>query len=130
MKGKNKVKEPKYSIKRNTVQFVGLNILDKADQKRIKYLFYQHAVEIEREIKTINKIRVHFKEYEKGGRKKYSIQMLIDSPTKPIAVNQMYSPVQWDPIGIVHKLIDKAKRQIDHKLKAKKRDTSRKPTMS
>jgi len=126
MKGKKKVKEPKYYTKKSIVQFIGLNILDKDDQERIKDLFYKHAIEIEREIKTINNIRVHFKEYEKGGRKKYSIQMLIDSPTRAITVNHMYSPVQWDPIGIIHKLIDKAKRQIDHKLKTKKKDTSRK----
>ena len=128
MKGKKKVKKPVYNIKKNLVQFVGLNILDPADQKRIKDILYQHVIEIEREIKTINNVRIHFKEYEKGGRKKYSVQLLIDSPTRPITVNQMYSPVQWDPIGIIHKLIDKAKRQIDHKLKTKKRDTSRKPT--
>ncbi len=117
MKTKKEVKKPKYNIKRNIVQFVGLNILDPGDQKRVKDLFYQHAIEIEREIKTINSIRVHFKEYEKGGRKKYSVQLLIDSPTRPITVNHMYSPVQWDPITIIHKLIDKVKRQIAHRFK-------------
>ena len=121
MKTKKEVKKPKYIIKRDIVQFVGLNILDKEDQKRIKDLFYQHSIEIERAIKTINKIRVHFKEYEKGGRKKYSIQMLIDSPTKPITVNHVSSQVQWDPIAIVHKLIEKSKRQVAHKFKT---DTS------
>jgi len=125
MKSKKEAK-PKYNIKRNIVQFIGLNIIDKEDQKRIKEILYQHVIEIERKIKTINNIRIHFKEYEKGGRKKYSVQLLIDSPTKPITVNHMYSPVQWDPIGIIHKLIDKAKRQIDHKFKTKKKDTLRK----
>ncbi len=127
MKVKKEVKKPKYNIKRNIVQFVGLKILDKADQERIQDLFYQHSIEIEREIKTINNIRVHFKEYKKGGRTKYSIQLLIDSPTKPITVNHISSEVQWDPVAIVHKLIEKSKRQIDHKFKTKKKDTPRKP---
>jgi len=126
METKKEFKKPKYNIKREIIQFVGLNILDKEDQKRIQDLFYQHSIEIERAIKTINKIRVHFKEYEKGGRKKYSVQMLIDSPTKPITVNHVSSQVQWDPIAIVHKLIEKSKRQVDHKFKTKKKDTSRK----
>ena len=116
-KEKRKTKPPQYYTKRNVVQFVGLNILDPFDQERIKNLFYQHAIEIEREIKTINNIRVHFKEYEKGGRKKYSVQLLIDSPMKPITVNIMSSPVQWDPVAIVHKLIDKARKQVQHKFK-------------
>ena len=117
MKAKKEVKKPQYKIKRNLIQFVGFKILDPADQKRIKDILYQHVIEIEREIKTINNIRIHFKEYKKGGRKKYSVQLLIDSPTKPITVNHIYSPVQWDPVAIVHKLIDKAKRQIGHKFK-------------
>ncbi len=120
-KKRRKAKAPQYYTKRNVVQFVGLNILHPDDQKRIKDLFYQHAVEIEREVKTINKIRVHFKEYEKGGRKKYSVQLLIDSPMRPITVNAMYSPVQWDPVAIVHKLIDKARKQVVHRFKT---DTS------
>jgi hypothetical protein len=128
MKGKKKAREPKYNIKRDLVQFVGLNGLDKGDQKRIKEVLYQHVVEIEREIKTINKVRIHFKEYEKGGRKKYSVQLLIDSPTKPITVNHTALKIQWDPVAIIHKLIEKAKRQIDHKLKAKKKYTPRKMT--
>ena len=116
-KKRRKAKAPQYYTERNVVQFVGLNILDPDDQKRIKDFLYQHVVEIERELKTINVIRIHFKEYEKGGRKKYSVQLLIDSPMRPITVNAVYSPVQWDPLAIVHKLIDKAKRQVAHKFK-------------
>jgi len=116
-KKNRQAKSPQYYTKRNIVQFVGLDILDPFDQKRIKDLFYQHAIEIERELKTIHSIRVHFKEYKKGGRKKYSVQMLIDSPMRPITVNAMYSPVQWDPVAIVHKLFDKAKKQATHKFK-------------
>jgi hypothetical protein len=116
-KKRRKAKAPQYYTKRDIVQFVGLNLLDPFDQKRIKNILYQHAIEIERELKTIHAMRIHFKEYEKGGRKKYSVQLLIDSPMRPITVNAMYSPVQWDPVAIVHKLIDKAKRQATHKFK-------------
>ena len=76
-KKRRKAKSPQYYTKRNVIQFVGLKILDPLDQKRIKDLLYQHVVEIEREIKTINKVRIHFKEYEKGGRKKFSVQFIL-----------------------------------------------------
>jgi len=104
----------KYVVRKN-VQFVGLNILDPFDQKRIKEILYEHYIELERELKQINGLRLHFKEYEKGGRKKYSVQLLIDAQTRPITVNKVYSPVKWDPVAIVHKLIDKARKEIIHR---------------
>ena len=104
----------KYVVRKN-VQFVGLDILDKADQKRVKDILYKDYITLERELKKINGLRVHFKTYEKGGRKKYSVQLFIDAQTKPIAVNKIYSPAQWDPVAIVHKLLDKARSQITKK---------------
>ena len=61
----------------SSVQFVnitngtGLNELDSEDQEKIKEIIYNHAIELEREIKTVNMLRLHFKIYNKGGRKKY-----------------------------------------------------------
>lgn len=115
--GKTKYKKPKpmQYVERNNVQFVGLNILDPADQKQIKQIIHDHYIELERELKQINGLRLHFKQYEKGGRKKYSVQLLIDAQTRPITVNKVYSPVQWDPVAIVHKLMKKARQEIIHK---------------
>ena len=115
-KEKRKTKSMQYVEKKN-VQFVGLDILDPADQRQIKDIIYKDFVTVERELKQITGLRIHFKEYEKGGRKKYSVQMTIDAETGPITVNKMYSPVQWDPVAIVHKLLDKARKEIIHKYK-------------
>jgi len=122
--GKTKYKKPKPMkyVERANVQFVGLNILDPADQRQIKQIIHDHYIEIERELKQITSLRIHFKEYEKGGRKKYSVQLLINAKTHPITVNKMYSPVQWDPVAIVHKLIKKARQEIIHIYKT---DTTR-----
>jgi len=106
----------KYVVKKN-VQFVGLDILDPVDQKQIKDIIYKDFVTVERELKQIKGLKIHFKEYKKGGRSKYSVQMTIDAETGPITVNKMYSPVQWNPIAIVHKLLDKARQEIIHKYK-------------
>ena len=115
-KGRRKEKPMQY-VERKNVQFVGLDILDPADQKQIKDILYKDFVTVERELKQISGLRIHFKEYEKGGRRKYSVQMTIDAETGPITVNKMYSPVKWDPVAIVHKLLDKARQQIVHKYK-------------
>ena len=106
----------KYVEKKN-VQFVGLNKLDPADQKQIKDIIYKDFITLERELKQINGLKIHFKEYEKGGRRKYSVQMTIDAETGPITINKMSSPVQWDPVAIVHKLMDKAREKIIHQYK-------------
>ena len=109
-------KEMRYVEKKN-VQFVGFNILDPADQKQIKDILYKDFVTLERELKQITGLKIHFKEYQKGGRKKYSVQMTINAETGPITVNKMSSPVEWDPVAIVHKLMDKARQRIIHQYK-------------
>ena len=115
-KAKRKEKPMQYVEKKN-VQFVGFDILDPADQKLIKDIIYKDFVTLERELKQINGLKIHFKEYQRGGRKKYSVQMTINAETGPITVNKMYSPVQWDPVAITHKLLDKARQRIIHKYK-------------
>ena len=111
-----KKRDMRYVVKKN-VQFIGLDILDPTVQKVIKDIIYKDYVTLERELKQITGLRIHFKEMEKGGRKKYSVQLLIDAQTKPITVNKIYSPAQWDPVAIVHKLLDKARKEIIHKFK-------------
>ena len=110
-------KKSKQYVERNNIQFIGLKQLDQDDQKRIKDFLYSHVIELEREIKTIHMLRLHFKVYEKGGRKKYSVNLFLDSPTGPIEVNKMYTPAEWDPVACVHKVLDKAKEQIVKKFR-------------
>ncbi len=109
-------KDMKY-VERENVTFVGLKILDPADQQQIKDIIYKDFVTLERELKQIHGLKLHFKEYEKGGRRKYSVHMTIEAETGPIIVNKISSPVQWDPVAIVHKLLDKARQEIIHKYK-------------
>lgn len=116
-KEKRHSKDSKQYVERNNVQFIGFDIIHPDDQQRIKDIIYKEYITLEREIKSINGLRIHFKAYEKGGRKKYSVQLFIDAQTRPITVNKMYSPVQWDPVAIVHKILDKAREEIVHKFK-------------
>lgn len=112
-------------IERPKIFFQGLKELDRFDQEKIRDIIYDEYIKLERELKKIIAIRIHFKKYERGGREKYSIKMYIDAPTRPFAVTTVYNPVEWDPVAIIHKLFDKARQQIVHRLKT---DTSyRKP---
>jgi len=104
-------------IENKNVQFIGLNQLHEDDQEKIKDIIYNKYIFIEREIKRINSLRFHFKVYEKGGRKKYSVHLLVDSPTGVITVDRMYGPTQWDPIAAVYEVIDKAREQIRRKFR-------------
>ena len=104
-------------VVRNNVQFVGFNCVHPDDQKRIKDIIFKDYITLERELKKINKLKLHFKCYEKGGKKKYSVQLFIDSQYQPITVNKMSSSAQWDPVTVVHKVLDKARQEINHKLR-------------
>lgn len=116
-KKRRKEKPTMEYVEKKNVQFVGLKILDLKDQQQIKDIIYKDFITLERELKQITGLKIHFKEYEKGGRRKYSVQMTVDAETGPITVNKMYKPVEWDPVAITHKLIEKARQEIIHKYK-------------
>lgn len=109
-------------IESKNVFFVGLNKLDKADQKMIKDILYDEYIKIERELKLPGKLKLHFKSYERGGREKYSIHLFLDFPGgKPIVCTTVYDPVKWDAVAAVHLLLKKARAQVVHRYKT---DTS------
>ncbi len=104
-------------VERENVTFVGLRILDPADQQKIKEIIYKNFITLERELKHIHGLKLHFKEHKKGGRRKYSVHMTIEAETGPLTVNKASSPVQWDPVAIVHTLMKQARQEIIHKYK-------------
>jgi len=106
-------KEMRYVEKKN-VTFVGFNKLDPADQKQIKDIIYKDFVTLERELKQIHGLKLHFKEKKVGGRKKYSAHLIIEAETGPITVSKTSSNVQWDAVATVHDLMDKARQRIIH----------------
>jgi hypothetical protein len=109
-------------VESKNVLFVGLNSLDPMDQELIKNILYDEYIKIERKLKLPGKLKLHFKSYERGGREKYSVHLLLEFPGgKPIVCTQVYDPVKWDPVAEVHMLLKKARTQISHRFKT---DTS------
>lgn len=103
--------------KRNNVQFIGLKDLHPDDQEKIKDIIYTKSLFIEREIKKINSLRLHFKTYKQGGNKRYSVHLMINSPGKVITADRVSESSRWDPIAAVYEVIDDAREQIRHKFK-------------
>lgn len=112
-----KKRGPKLQVEKSNVFFTGLKLLDEKDGERIKDLIYEKYETIARELKVPSKLKLHFKKYQHGGREKFSVNLLIDFPGKPITAEKVYDPVRWDVIGVVHKLMEKARKEIVHKLK-------------
>lgn len=112
---------PRLQVERRNVFFTGLKLLDKADAEAIKNIIYEKYIAIEREIKAPSKLKLHFKKYEHGGREKYAVNLMIDFPGKPITAEKVYNPVRYDVVAIVHKLLEKARKEIVKKFRT---DTS------
>jgi len=111
------VKDHSYSIKQN-VQFVGLKEIDPEVQEQIKKVIFEHYIELERVLKNIKGLKIHFKPQKNtGGRVKYSAHMIVEAETGRITVDKLPSNIQWDPVAIAHQLIKKAKQEILHKYK-------------
>lgn len=110
-------KEGMEYVERNNVFFAGLDKVHPDDQARIKEIIHNEYIELERELKRINSIKMTFRTFEHGGKKKYAIELMIDAHTKPITINHVSSPVQYDPVAMVHEIMQKARREIAHKFK-------------
>lgn len=101
------------------IDFVGLDELHPEDKETVRSIILTKYPFIEREIKRINSLKLHVKSYKEGGNKRYSMNLLIDSPGGVITADQESSSAEWDPIASTYLLIDKVREQIKHKFRLK-----------
>lgn len=99
------------------ISFTGIKELDPIDQERAKDIIISKYPFIEREIKKINKIKLHIKTHNSGGNKKYSIHLKVYSPAGIFVADNANTRHEWDPITSIHVLIDKIREQINHTYK-------------
>ena len=107
----------KIQVERKNVFFTGLKLLDAADAERIKQIIHEKYITIERELKAPAKLKLTFKRYEHGGKDKFAVNLLIDYPGRPITAEKVYNPVRYDVVAMVHKLMHKARREIEKKFR-------------
>ena len=101
--------------------FIGLHDLNlhPHEEGDIKNMASKESEKIRRLLKHDFTMRVHFKEYEKGGKQqKYSLHLHLDSTGKSLNVSEF----DWNLETALHKLFDNANNLLKKDLK---RDTSR-----
>ncbi len=95
------------------IEINGIELLNDEEKKIANKLINEYYPKIQRQIKNTLSLRVHFKEYEKQGkRKKYSINVEASSPTKEFDA----SSDDWDFARAIHKVFNKIINQIEHAL--------------
>ena len=95
-------------------QFSGIEKIDKEDFNRIKDILNKEISFLERELKAVNSIRVHFKRHNVGGRVKWTTHIFVDWPNKKIITVE---GVKWNIIDSVHEAVKKLKNEVNHLLK-------------
>ena len=102
---------PKYGTD-VVIQFVGLNDLTIEEQEIVQKLSTEYYAKIKREMASTTGAIVHIKHYEKeGGRRKYTLHVRVNVPTKIIESTEADD---WDLARAVHIAFEEILQQIRH----------------
>ncbi|RLE44640.1 hypothetical protein DRJ22_05690 [Candidatus Woesearchaeota archaeon] len=94
------------------IQFIGLNKLTAEEQATVQELTTEYFKKIKRSLNNLINIALQIKTYEKEGkRKKYSINLRINAPTKEFASNKSQD---WELPRAIHKAYQDILNQIKH----------------
>lgn len=94
-----------------TIRFVGLNELEKTQQKKIKDEATKYYEKFERCLRDITSFTVHIKEYKKEGAKcKYSLHVRLNAPSKTFEAEK----ADWDLERTLHKTFKALDNEIKH----------------
>lgn len=96
------------------IQFVGVNELSAEEQALVSKISTENYEKLQRTLKTIEKMTVHVKCYEKTGqRKKYSLHVRVKAPTR--AVIESCKSDDYDLPRALHKAFEDVKTQASHR---------------
>lgn len=94
------------------IEFINLAILSEEEKKIAGVLLNEYFPKIQRLIKNDISLKIHFKEYEKDGKKrKYSLNAEVISGGIKITASSW----DWDFARTIHKLMKKLENEIRHK---------------
>ena len=93
------------------IQIVGLELLDKIEKEDIKKLAEEYFIKIQRQLKNIESVVIHIKEYNKeGNRKKFSIHIRAIAPEHIFEADA----ADWDFKRTIHKVFKKLETELEH----------------
>jgi len=97
------------------IQFVGVSELSPEDQESVSKITTEHYDKIKRSVHNLTNLTVHVKTYQQdGNRKKYSMHVRVDTPTKQQFVST--NSDDWELPKALHKAFEDIMNQIHHKL--------------
>lgn len=106
------------------IQYIGLEQLNDEEKEILNRLSKEYYEKIRRTLKNETTIIVHVKEHKKtGNRKKYSVHVRVNAPTKPFDSEN----ADWELAKVLHESFKDLERQIQHKLHTD--DQENKPRM-
>ena len=92
------------------LQTIGFEILAEKTRNEFQKLFDEYSKKIERKLKGAQSFRIHLKEYNLGGKTKFSIHVLVNYSGKSIEADA----ADWDLKRVVHKVFHKIEEQVEH----------------
>ena len=95
-------------MKRN-IDIQGIEELDEKEKIRTIQLIEEYYPKIERQLKNVISLNIHIKIYDKGGKKKYSIQAKLKSSINAFESNAS----DWDFAKTIHKVMNKLQNEVE-----------------
>lgn len=92
------------------LQTIGFEILTPNTRNEFQKLFDEYSKKIGRRLKDTESFRVHLKEYNLGGKTKFSIHVLASYSGKTIEADA----ADWDLKRTIHKAFHKIEEQVEH----------------
>jgi hypothetical protein len=103
-------------VKREVIQFVGLNELDEFAKDKVKVLCTSYHDKLKRLTHNITSLKIHIKQHSNdGGRINYFVNIKAIAPTKIFEVDKD----EWDIALVMHKAFKALYNEIEHHLNSK-----------
>lgn len=97
------------------IQFVGLRELKEDEQDTVRAMCEEYYPKVKQKLHNITSLKFHIKCYQKeGDRKKYSVNLQVDSPTK-LRIDSTKAH-DWELKTAIHKAFQDVIHQIDNRL--------------
>jgi|SRR3989344_1102447 len=92
------------------LQTIGFEILTEKTKNEFQKIWEEYSKKIERKLKNVEDIKIHLKEYSKGGKAKFSVHLLASYSGKSMEAEA----VDWDLNRAFHKVFNKIEQEIEH----------------
>ncbi len=92
------------------LQTKGFEILSEKTRDEFQKIFDEYSKKIEHKLKNLESFRIHLKEYNHGGKTKFSIHILANYSGKSLEADAS----DWDLKRVCHKVFNKIEQEIEH----------------